>query len=109
MNGIIWGIQSVNPDNPVLIDRTGTRTLACTDPVLKRVYMSRELKGSKYVEVLLHELCHCVLVSYGLLDDIHKMVKPEYWIDAEEFICNIIAEYGIKILKTADGIGSFVH
>lgn len=28
------------------------------------------------------------------------MVKPEYWIEAEEWICNYIADYGTKIFTT---------
>jgi len=104
MNGVVWGIIFVEPDNPVLIDRTNTLTLACTDPVTKRVYISNRLRGKLYFKVLMHELGHCALVSYGLLDEIHEMVIPEYWIPAEEFICNFIAEYGLKIIKTAENI-----
>ena len=35
------------------------------------------------IRVLIHEICHCVLYSYGLLYDIHKAVKKDYWILAE--------------------------
>lgn len=41
------------------------------------------------------------MVSYNLLDEIHEMVKPEYWIDAEEWICNFIADYGLRIFSAA--------
>lgn len=104
MNGIIWTIIFVNPNDPVLIDRTGTLTLACTDPITKRVYISNKLRGQLYLRVLLHELGHCAMVSYNLLDEIHEIVKPEYWIDAEEFICNFIAVYGLKIVRTTENI-----
>ena len=30
------------------------------------------------IRVLIHEICHCVLYSYGLLYDIHKAVKKDY-------------------------------
>lgn len=55
-------------------------TLATTDPNLATIFMSRSLSGALLMKVLIHELGHCALVSYGLLDDIHKVVKPEYWI-----------------------------
>lgn len=110
MNGITWKILFVNPDDPILIDRTGNRTLACTDPMTKRLYFSNKLDTDMYMKVLLHELGHCVMVSYGLLDRIHQYVKPRYWIEAEEFICNFIAEYGVEIINKAQIISiSLVH
>lgn len=51
--------------------------------------------------VLLHELGHCVMFSYGLLDDIHSVVPPDRWIDAEEWVCNFIADYGREIFSVA--------
>lgn len=65
------------------------------------IFMSRSLSGALLIKVLIHELGHCALVSYGLLDDIHKVVKPEYWILAEEWVCNFIADYGAKIFSIA--------
>lgn len=41
------------------------------------------------------------MVSFSLLDDIHRMVKREYWIEAEEWICNFIADYGMGIFEAA--------
>lgn len=104
MNGIVWKIIMVDPDSPVLIDRTGTVTIGCTDPVTKRVFLSNKLHGELYLKVVLHELGHCAMISYNLLDEIHRMVKPEYWIEAEEFICNFIAVYGLKIFKTTENV-----
>lgn len=68
------------------------------------IFMSRSLSGALLIKVLIHELGHCALVSYGLLDDIHKVVKPEYWILAEEWVCNFIADYGAKIFSIAYSI-----
>lgn len=48
------------------------------------------------IRVLIHEICHCVLYSYGLLYDIHKAVKKDYWILAEEWICNFLYDYGLE-------------
>lgn len=50
--------------------------------------------------VLLHELGHCVMLSFNLIEDIHRMVKPEYWIESEEWLCNYIADYGSIIFTT---------
>lgn len=35
---------------------------------------------------------------------IHKGVKEEYWIEAEEWLCNFIAEYGQRIFETASSL-----
>ena len=94
MNGIIWNVHFVPQNSLYLIDRTGQRTVATTDTKTKNVYLSESLCGSFLKRVLLHELGHCALYSYGLLDDIHRVVSPANWIYAEELICNLIADYG---------------
>lgn len=101
MNDRLWRIIFVDPSSPRLVDRTETRTLAVTDPVTGHVYLSNALYGEMLVKVLLHELGHCAMVSFNLLDDIHRMVKREYWIEAEEWICNFLADYGKKIFEIA--------
>lgn len=101
MNGYFWKIRFVEPYDKFLVDRTGTRTVATTDPRTHTVYLSRELRGDFLIQVFLHELGHCVMVSYDLLDDIHRMVAPEYWIEAEEWICNFVADYGFQIFSVA--------
>ena len=50
--------------------------------------------------VLIHELGHCVIFSFNLQYDIHKVVKEDYWLEAEEWLCNFIAGYGRLIFET---------
>lgn len=97
MNGIHWKIFYVDPYSPLLIDRTDERRVATTDPNTKCVYLSSELYGDFLIRVLIHELGHCAIFSFDLLDDIHRMVHPDYWIEAEEWVCNFIADYGRTI------------
>lgn len=101
MNGYQWRVRFVLPNNPMLVDRTNILRVATTDPKLKVVFLSAQLRGDALLTVFLHELGHCALYSFGLLDDIHRMVRPEYWIDMEEFICNFLADYGLRIFKIA--------
>ena len=101
MNGYHWQIKFVDPYNPLLVDRTGTLTVATTDPLTSCVYISDAISGSFLTRVLIHELGHCAIFSYHLLDDIHQMIKPKYWIEAEEWVCNFIADYGFKIFDIA--------
>lgn len=101
MNGILWKVRFVDSDNPMLVDRTGTLTIGTTDPKTKTVTLSRELYGDMLMTVFLHELGHCALYSFGFLERIRTMVYPENWVEMEEFICNFLADYGMRIFKTA--------
>ncbi len=101
MNDRFWRVYFVEADSPCLIDRTGTIRLATTDPKTNCVYLSNTLEGDLLNTVVIHELGHCVIISYNLLQNIHKVVYPEYWFVAEEWICNFIADYGYKIFKIA--------
>lgn len=103
MNGDVWKVIFVNERNPMLVDRTSTLTVATTDPKTRTVYISNKLNEDRgfLMTVFIHELGHCALCSYGLLDKIHRMVLPEYWVDMEEFICNFLADFGYDIYKTA--------
>lgn len=101
MNNYIWNVIFVDRSSPMLIDRTNTRTVATTDPQTFTVYLSNELQGDFLMRVFIHELGHCAMISFGYLDYVRKMVKPEYRIEMEEFICNILADYGLMIFSTA--------
>ena len=85
----------------MLYDRTGKLTVATTDPIAHVVYLSNQLRGQFLMRVFIHELGHCVMVSYNLIDQIRKMVKPEYQIEIEEWICNFIVDYGMIIFSIA--------
>ena len=87
-----------------LVERSGRRTVATTDPKTGCIYLSNELRGKFLTKVLLHELGHCVIFSFNLLDDIHRMVLPKYWFEAEEWVCNFIADYGESIFGVAYSI-----
>lgn len=101
MNGYLWQIVFVDPYDPMLVDRTDALTVATTDPTTLTVYISNELSGEFLTHVLIHELGHCAIFSFDLLYDIHRMVKPKYWVEAEEWVCNFIADYGAKIFSIA--------
>lgn len=101
MNGYSWMVKFVEPNSPMLIDRTGMLTVATTDPITRTVYLASGLTGNFLKRVFIHELGHCALLCFGLLDDIHRVVPEEYWIDAEEWVCNFIADYGMYIFNRA--------
>lgn len=101
MNGYSWRVCYVSPSDPMLVDRTGVLTVATTDPGTLSVYISNALTGSFKTKVVIHELGHCALFSFNLIDDIHKVVPREHWVEAEEWVCNFIADYGQAIFDSA--------
>lgn len=101
MNGYLWFLRVVDPYDPMLVDRTGELTVATTDPKSQTVYLSSALRGEFLQTVVFHELGHVTMISYNLIEDIHRMVYPSYWIEMEEWVCNFIADYGLQIFRTA--------
>lgn len=101
LNGDLWRIRVVDPGSPMLVDRTGTKTVATTDPRTKCVYLSGEIHGEFLFRVLIHELGHCAMISFDLLRDIRRLARPEHWIEAEEWVCNFLADYGMAIFRIA--------
>ena len=104
MNGLHWNVRWTNPTNPILVDRTGSLTVAVTDPDTMTIYLSNQLSGSFLNRVLIHELGHCVMYSYGLVNEIHRMCKKRYWIEMEEFCANLLADYGNQVFGLAYAI-----
>ena len=101
MNGLRWRVRFTYPADPVLVDRTGTLTIGVTDSATMTIYLSNELRGSFLTTVVLHELSHAMMVSYGYLDIIHKYCKKRYWIDMEELIANLISQQAKEIFERA--------
>lgn len=99
MNGYLWHVEFVDPYSYELVDRTGKMRVATTNPKTLCVYLSADLRGDFLETVLFHELGHCTMFSFHMLHDIHRMVHPAYWIEAEEWICNFIADYGRAIFR----------
>lgn len=101
MNGLRWRVRFTYPTDPVLVDRTGTLTIGVTDSSTMTIYLSNQLSGNFLTTVVLHELSHAMMVSYGYLDIIHKYCKKRYWIDMEELIANLISQQAKEIFERA--------
>lgn len=104
MNGYLWHVKIVENDSPELVDRTRKLRVATTNPKDLCIYLSNELRGDFLITVLIHELGHCAMYSFNIIEQVHSMVYPKYWIDMEELICNFIADYAFKIFKIAYSI-----
>lgn len=94
----------MSPHDSVLIDRTGNRTLGVSDYSTHIISISNNLHGELLNRVFIHELGHCVMFSYGLLPELHRMVKKRHWVDAEEWCCNLLSDYSCFVIGTARDI-----
>ena len=101
MNGLRWRVRFTYPTDPVLVDRTGTLTIGVTDSATMTIYLSNELRGSFLTTVVLHELSHAMMISYGYLEQIHRYCKKRHWVDMEELIANLIANQAKEIFQRA--------
>ena len=101
MNGLHWRIRFVNPNSDILIDRTLSKTVAVTDPDTMTIYLSNKLHGEFLTRVVLHELSHAMMISYGYLEQIHRYCKKRHWVDMEELIANLIAQQAKEIFERA--------
>lgn len=101
MNGLLWHVRYTQPNNPVLVDRTGVLTVGVTDPAAMTIYLADNLQGAFLTRVTLHELSHAMMYSYGYLEDIHRMCKKSAWIEMEEFIANLISDRAHEIFQRA--------
>lgn len=101
VNGDVWGIRTVDPGDPRLVDRTGSSCLATTDPATRMVYVSREVEGELLGRVIRHEAAHCAMISYDLAYQLRKMLPESAWVPAEEWVCNFLAYYGPEVLHAA--------
>ncbi len=104
MNGYTWQIKFVKPNDARLVDRTRILRVATTDPNAFCIYLSETLEGDFLFRVLVHELAHSTMFSFHMIEKIHEVVYPEYWIEAEEWICNFIADYGLQMFRIAYSI-----
>lgn len=101
VNGEVWRVIWVRPGDPRLIDRTGTRTVATTDPLTRTVHVSEELNPPELDMVMLHEVAHAVTMSHGLLPDIRSVLPRDYWVPVEEWAAQLVGEYGTEAVDAA--------
>lgn len=66
------------------------------------VYLSNGLRGLDLEVVLTHEVGHCAMYSYGLLDSLHAIIPEDTWVDVEEWVCNYLASRGREIIHAAN-------
>ena len=94
INGITWYMIRVRSDSPMLMRSDGGITVGMCDREAQTIYISDALHGRFLRKVLLHEICHSAMFSYGI----------DMSVDQEELFCDLLSTYGDEIIAITDSV-----
>ena len=94
INGKTWYIRLTRSDSPVLMRSDGSYTVGMCDRETQTIYISELLQGKFLRKVLIHEVCHSAMCSYGI----------DMSVEQEELFCDLVSTYGDKIIGIVDNI-----
>ena len=94
INGITWYMIRVRSDSPMLMRSDGSITVGMCDRETQTIYVSDSLHGRFLRKVLLHEICHSAMFSYGI----------DMSVDQEELFCDLLSTYGDEIIAITDSV-----
>ena len=92
LNSIQWQILWVDNKNSLLSRTDGSMSVGVTDMNTHCIYLAKSLHGAFLRKVIIHELCHCVCMSY----DIYMPIEQE------EMLCDFVATYGDQVFEIVD-------
>ena len=92
INGERWWVILVMPYDVSLLMPNGEYALGACHDLTKTIYISNELHGEIFEQVLCHELVHASMFAYN--------VRLER--DEEELIAEIVAIFGEEIIDITD-------
>jgi len=96
INGELWNVEVVSPAHPLLVDRTGERKLATTDPSSRSIRISSEVRPPLLDRVVLHEVAHAITVSHGLLPPLRDSIPEDMWVLVEEWNASFAERHAIE-------------
>ena len=94
INGITWYMSRVRSDSPMLMRSDGSITVGMCDRETQTIYVSDALHGRFLRKVLLHEIFHSAMFSYGI----------DMSVDQEELFCDLLSTYGDEIIAITDSV-----
>ena len=92
INGEQWFIVLVMPYDVALLMPNGKYALGACNDATKTIYISNELYGEMFEQVLCHELVHASMFAYDMKLDHNE----------EELIAEIISVFGEEIIDITD-------
>lgn len=94
INNKTWNIRLVQSDSPMLMRSNGVYTVGMCDRTTQTIYISDLLQGKFLRKVLIHEICHSAMFSYGI----------DMSVEQEEMFCDLLATYGDEIIGIVDNV-----
>lgn len=94
INNKTWNIRLVQSDSPMLMRSNGSFTVGMCDRTTQTIYISDLLQGKFLRKVLLHEITHSAMCSYGI----------DMSVEQEEMFCDLLATYGDEIIGIVDSM-----
>lgn len=94
INSKMWNIRLVQSDSPMLMRSDGSYTVGMCDRATQTIYISDLLQGKFLRKVLIHEVCHSAMFSYGI----------DMSVEQEEMFCDLLATYGDEIIGIVDNV-----
>ena len=101
VNGQVWQVETVEPGDPMLVDRTGMERLATTDSVAHKVRISSAVEPPLLDRVALHEAAHVVSIAHGTLQPLRAMLPERLWVPVEEWAAREVEANGIEAAELA--------
>lgn len=92
INGEQWLVVLVMPYDVALLMPNGNYALGACNDATKTIYISNELYGESFEQVLCHELVHASMFAYDVI----------LGYDEEELIAEIISIFGEEIVDITD-------
>lgn len=94
MNGLEWSVSLVRSDSLMLMRSDGSRTVGMCDRSTHEICISDKLQGAFLRKVLIHEVCHSAMFSYGI----------DMSVEQEELFCDLVSTYGDEIFAIVDDL-----
>lgn len=94
MNGKVWQIKYVSPYSDMLRRSDGSVTVGMCDRNTNTIYVADNLQSQFLRKVLLHEVTHSAIFSYGI----------DMSVENEELFCDLLATYGDEIIGVVDSM-----
>lgn len=101
IRGHVWRVVRVIPGDPLLVDRTGTSTIATTDPLRKVIRISTSVPLSMFDRVYLHEVAHAIMDETGVTELLSAVSDRDRRILFEETLAWFLETHAIEAIDAA--------
>jgi hypothetical protein len=101
LRGHVWRVARVSPDSPFLIDRTGERRIATTDPRTRVIRISESVPIPMFDQVYLHETAHAIMVEAGVTELLEQLPDDRQQVLTEELLAWFLEHHAIEAIDAA--------